>query len=71
MNQGVQELEATFSSLLATMTVEAARNHVLEEAKNNSNISSATLSSGTLFLIFKGLIPVIVDLSDPNSPPMD
>lgn len=71
MNEGVKQLEDNFTTLLATVGVESARQEVLEQAKENPDFSSATLSSGALCLVFKGLIPVILDLPDPNAPPTD
>ncbi|WP_153305901.1 hypothetical protein [Desulfogranum mediterraneum] len=71
MNQGVQAVEDSFTVLLNTMDVLEARQQVLEEARANGDFSSATLSSGSLCLFFRGLIPVILDLPDPDAPPVD
>lgn len=71
MNEGVQQFENNFTALLVTMDVDAARQQVLEQARSNHDFSSSTLSSGALCLVFRGLIPVILDLRDPNAPPVD
>ncbi|MHB1351354.1 MAG: hypothetical protein ACYCYR_15995 [Desulfobulbaceae bacterium] len=71
MHASVQDLEDNYTSLLQSLDVATARQRVLELAKQNPLFPRATLTSGALNLVFKGLIPLIVELPDPNAPPID
>jgi len=71
MNESIQQFKDSFSSLLENNDAETARLHVLEQAQSNPLFSRATLSGNAVNLIFKVLIPVILDLPDPSDPPTD
>ena len=71
MKDRIQSLEDLFISALASGTVESAREAVLVRARTYEIFSSVTLSSSSLCLTFRGIIPVILDLADPTGSQID
>lgn len=67
----VKDLEILFDSYLVTNDYLTARQMILENALNDSNISHAYLSGEFLIIIFEDLVKGLVRLTDPNLPPSD
>ncbi|MBU4263600.1 MAG: PKD domain-containing protein [Proteobacteria bacterium] len=71
MQADVKSLENIYSSQLGNMDIETVRQQILAAARANPDFSSVALSSGALCLVYKDLIPIILDLPDPNGPATD
>lgn len=68
MDSNLQQLSDNFNNLLATLDIESARLEIEKQAKASQVFSAANLSSGALSLVYKGIIPIILDLPGPNDP---
>jgi hypothetical protein len=67
MTSSVEQLENLFRSQVGVTDIDTLRQQVLELARANGDFSSLTLSYDDLCLVYKGRIPFILDLSDPNT----
>jgi uncharacterized protein YjbI with pentapeptide repeats len=67
MNDATQELENIYLTWVGSVDITELRQQILESAQANQDFSSVALSDGALCLIFKGFIPIILDLPDPDS----
>lgn len=68
MQDNITSLEEIYRSQVGTLDIDTLRQRILTAAHGNQNFSSATLSDGAICLIYKGLIPIILDLPDPYGP---
>lgn len=71
LQNAIQSLEDLYNANVGLDSIVVVRDKVLAEAKANQDFSSVVLSSGALCLIYKGKIPFILDLPDPNAPATD
>ena len=68
MQANVGSLEDIYRLHVGTMDIDTLRQQILSAAHANPNFSSAALSSRALCLIYKDMIPFILDLPDPDGP---
>ncbi|MEN8136016.1 MAG: pentapeptide repeat-containing protein [Thermodesulfobacteriota bacterium] len=66
MHDAIEELDDIFLARLGSMDITVLRQQILESAQTNQDFSSVALSAGALCLVYKGFIPIILDLPDPE-----
>lgn len=71
MNMQLNKLAYSFNKLKTKTDIKNARQIVLKQAKDNPVFTRVILYQNSLDLIYKGAIPIILDLPDPNAPPLD
>lgn len=71
MSSAVRQLENLYLTQVGSTNIDTLRQQIVELARANPDSSSVKLSSDSLCLIYKGRIPIVLDLLDPQSKPKD
>jgi len=71
LNEALGALKRKFQFYLKENDLDKARMMVLQDAKDDTDITSAVLNGRTLSIVYKGGLRGIVFLDDPNGPSID